>query len=144
MCRQCGSGDPQGLGDGGDATEAVRVLRKWHTDREAGTLTPRSDMTMGQLMDGRLATHRGEDTTREGYEPKIRLHIKPRIGKVKVVRGRTSDWTGVPALGEHAHQGEREQAARPQELPAWLVTPQPEKQKDPTRSGVSVGVRGGT
>lgn len=36
-------------------------------------------------MDGWLAKHRGEDTTREGYEPKVRLHIKPHIGKVKVV-----------------------------------------------------------
>ncbi|MFG2678858.1 hypothetical protein [Streptomyces sp. NPDC048392] len=66
-------------------TEAERALRKWHTEHEAGALTPRSDMTMGQLMDGWLAKHRGEDTTREGYAPKIRLHIKPHIGRVKVV-----------------------------------------------------------
>lgn len=66
-------------------TEAERALRKWHTDHETGTLTPRSDMTMGQLMDGWLDKHRGEGTTKEGYEPKIRLHIKPHIGKVKVV-----------------------------------------------------------
>ncbi|MFJ4684157.1 hypothetical protein [Streptomyces sp. NPDC088789] len=46
---------------------------------------PRSDMTMGQHMDGWLAEHRGEDTTKEGHEPKIRLHIKPHIGKLKVV-----------------------------------------------------------
>ncbi|WP_157882579.1 hypothetical protein, partial [Streptomyces silvensis] len=66
-------------------TEAERALRHWLSDHEAGTLNPRSDMTMSQLMDSWLAKHRGEDTTREGYEPKIRLHIKPHIGTVKVV-----------------------------------------------------------
>ncbi|GHE98034.1 hypothetical protein GCM10018785_72890 [Streptomyces longispororuber] len=66
-------------------TEAERALRHWLSDHEAGTLVPRSDMTVGQLMDSWLARHRGEDTTREGYEPKIRLHIKPHIGTVKVV-----------------------------------------------------------
>lgn len=30
-------------------------------------------MTMGQLMGGWPAKHRGEDTTKEGYEPKFRL-----------------------------------------------------------------------
>ncbi|MFJ6123792.1 tyrosine-type recombinase/integrase [Streptomyces griseoviridis] len=66
-------------------TEAEKALRKWHSDREAGDLTPRSDMTMGQLLDRWMVNHRGEDTTKEGYEPKIRLHIKPNIGGEKVV-----------------------------------------------------------
>ncbi|MEU9603727.1 hypothetical protein [Streptomyces sp. NPDC048057] len=65
-------------------TAAEKALRKWHTDREEGNLAPRSDMTMGQLLDGWLAKHRGEGTTKEGYEPKIRLHIKPHIGTEKV------------------------------------------------------------
>ncbi|MFF9674506.1 hypothetical protein ACF1GS_22880 [Streptomyces eurythermus] len=76
-------------------TEAERALRKWHTDREAGTLIPRSDMTMGQLMDGWLAKHRGEDTTKEGYEPKIRLHIKPHgSGLSSTGMSAPSNWPG--------------------------------------------------
>ncbi|MFI7101285.1 hypothetical protein ACIBK8_18155 [Streptomyces sp. NPDC050161] len=42
-------------------------------------------MTMAQFVDGWLAKHRGEGTTKEVYESKIRLRIKPRIGREKVV-----------------------------------------------------------
>ncbi|MGW3232440.1 tyrosine-type recombinase/integrase [Kitasatospora sp. NPDC001095] len=66
-------------------TEAEKALSKWIADFEEGDLTPRSDMTVGQLMDRWLKQHRGEDTTRQGYEPKVRLHIKPHLGSVKVV-----------------------------------------------------------
>ncbi|MFJ7907534.1 tyrosine-type recombinase/integrase [Kitasatospora sp. NPDC096204] len=66
-------------------TEAEKALSKWIADFDEGDLTPRSDMTMGQLMDRWLKQHRGEDTTKQGYEPKVRLHIKPHLGSVKVV-----------------------------------------------------------
>ncbi|MFB7473221.1 tyrosine-type recombinase/integrase [Kitasatospora sp. NPDC056184] len=66
-------------------TEAEKALRTWHKEFEEGDLTPRSDMTMGQLMDRWLKQHRGEDTTKQGYEPKVRLHIKPHLGAEKVV-----------------------------------------------------------
>ncbi|MFJ4093473.1 tyrosine-type recombinase/integrase [Kitasatospora sp. NPDC089913] len=66
-------------------TEAEKALSKWIADFDEGDLTPRSDMTVGQLMDRWLKQHRGEDTTRQGYEPKVRLHIKPHLGSVKVV-----------------------------------------------------------
>ncbi|WP_282205252.1 tyrosine-type recombinase/integrase [Kitasatospora fiedleri] len=69
----------------GTKTEAERALRKWHTEHEEGDLTPRSDMTVAQLMDRWLSKHRGEKTTTKGYEPKVRLHIKPHIGEEKVV-----------------------------------------------------------
>ncbi|MFI2619348.1 tyrosine-type recombinase/integrase [Streptomyces sp. NPDC018584] len=65
-------------------TAAERALREWISNYEAGKIAVRSDMTMGQLLDRWLAHHRGEDTTKEGYEPKVRLHIKPRIGTEKV------------------------------------------------------------
>ncbi|RLV10204.1 hypothetical protein CTZ27_02975 [Streptomyces griseocarneus] len=43
------------------------------------------DLTMGELLDRWLKRHRGEGTTKAGYEPKMRLHIKPYIGSGKVV-----------------------------------------------------------
>ncbi|MFD5562720.1 tyrosine-type recombinase/integrase [Kitasatospora griseola] len=66
-------------------TEAEKALRTWHNEHDEGELTPRSDMTVAQLMDRWLSKHRGEDTTTKGYEPKVRLHIKPHIGTEKVV-----------------------------------------------------------
>lgn len=66
-------------------TAADRALSKWHSEHDEGELTARSDMTVAQLMDRWLPKHRGEETTTRGYEPKVRLHIKPHIGSVKVV-----------------------------------------------------------
>ncbi|MFF5575998.1 hypothetical protein [Streptomyces luteogriseus] len=37
------------------------------------------------MLDTFLANHQGEATTTAGYEPKVRLHIKPRLGHVKIV-----------------------------------------------------------
>ncbi|MEU5427646.1 site-specific integrase [Streptomyces olivoreticuli] len=65
-------------------TAAERALRKWLTDHEAGTVAPRSDMKLGDWMDKWFTGHRVEETTRAGYEPKIRLHIKPHIGAKKL------------------------------------------------------------
>ncbi|MGX1851085.1 tyrosine-type recombinase/integrase [Streptomyces sp. NPDC055299] len=65
-------------------TEANRALSKWLTEREAGTIVSRSDMKLGDWLDKWFAGHRVEDTTRAGYEPKIRLHIKPHIGSKKL------------------------------------------------------------
>ncbi|WP_259453998.1 tyrosine-type recombinase/integrase [Streptomyces ginkgonis] len=36
------------------------------------------------MLDDFLAKHQGEATTKAGYEPKIRLHIKPHIGDLKI------------------------------------------------------------
>ncbi|KUJ70830.1 hypothetical protein ACZ90_00485 [Streptomyces albus subsp. albus] len=66
-------------------TKAERALGKWINDFEVGLIAPKADMTMGALLDKWLDNHRGEDTTKEGVKPKVRLHIKPRIGSVKVV-----------------------------------------------------------
>ncbi|MFJ4791911.1 tyrosine-type recombinase/integrase [Kitasatospora purpeofusca] len=65
-------------------TEAAKALRQWHTDHDAGTVAVRSDMTLGGWLDKWLGTHRKEGTTLAGYESKIRLHIKPHIGAVKL------------------------------------------------------------
>jgi integrase len=65
-------------------TEASRALRKWLTDREAGAVVSRSDMKFGEWMDKWFAGLRVEDTTKGGYEPKIRLHIKPHLGAKKL------------------------------------------------------------
>ncbi|MFI2031372.1 tyrosine-type recombinase/integrase [Streptomyces buecherae] len=65
-------------------TAAVRALRQWMSDYEAGKVAPRIDMTLGEWLDEWLAHHRVESTTIAGYEPKIRLHIKPHIGDVKL------------------------------------------------------------
>ncbi|MFD9905817.1 tyrosine-type recombinase/integrase [Streptomyces sp. NPDC059063] len=65
-------------------TEASRALNKWLTDREAGAVVARSDMKLGDWIDKWFEGLRVEATTRAGYEPKIRLHIKPHIGTKKL------------------------------------------------------------
>ncbi|MCM2390339.1 tyrosine-type recombinase/integrase [Streptomyces albipurpureus] len=65
-------------------TEAERASRKWMTDHDAGKLAARSDMKLGDWLDKWLSNHRKEGTTLAGYETKIRLHIKPHIGGVKL------------------------------------------------------------
>ncbi|QNJ42042.1 tyrosine-type recombinase/integrase [Streptomyces buecherae] len=65
-------------------TAAERALREWIADYEAGKVVARSDVTLGEWLDAWLAHHRGEETTLAGYEPKIRLHIKPYIGKLRL------------------------------------------------------------
>lgn len=68
----------------GTKTEAQRALRKWLTDHEAGKVVARSDVKLGEWIDKWFAGLRVEATTRAGYEPKIRLHIKPHIGAKKL------------------------------------------------------------
>ncbi|MEU1130219.1 hypothetical protein ABZ383_10180 [Streptomyces sp. NPDC005900] len=70
-----------------ELTDTKQATLKGHlrAARQRGFLTKVEGKAGGQLTDGWLAKHRGEDTTKEGYGPKIRLHIKPHIGKVKVV-----------------------------------------------------------
>ncbi|WP_335939344.1 tyrosine-type recombinase/integrase [Streptomyces sp. PTD5-9] len=53
-------------------------------DRESGVVVSRSDMKLGDWMDKWFDGLRVEDTTKAGYEPKIRLHIKPHLGAKKV------------------------------------------------------------
>ncbi|GAA1922111.1 site-specific integrase [Streptomyces sodiiphilus] len=65
-------------------TAAERALRKWITDHEAGKVVVASDMALGDWLDKWLKNHRKEGTTMAGYETKIRLHIKPHIGTVKL------------------------------------------------------------
>ncbi|MFI5942164.1 tyrosine-type recombinase/integrase [Streptomyces uncialis] len=65
-------------------TEASRALNKWMAEHDSGAIVPRSDMRLGDWLDKWFAGHRVEDTTRSGYEPKIRLHIKPHIGSKKL------------------------------------------------------------
>ncbi|GAA0455582.1 tyrosine-type recombinase/integrase [Streptomyces stramineus] len=80
-------------------TEAAKALTKWLNEREeeierhkeeakaaaeAESKHEDADLTMAQLLDRWLDNHRGEGTTTAGYEPKIRLHIKPHVGDVKV------------------------------------------------------------
>ncbi|MEU3598843.1 tyrosine-type recombinase/integrase [Streptomyces sp. NPDC006798] len=65
-------------------TEAERALRKWHNDHEAGKAPARSDMKLSAWLDKWMGTHRKEGTTMAGYETKIRLHIKPHIGDLKL------------------------------------------------------------
>lgn len=65
-------------------TEAEKALRQWHTDHEAGKIAARSDMKLGDWLEKWLSNHRKEGTTVAGYETKIRLHIKPHIGSVKL------------------------------------------------------------
>lgn len=66
-------------------TAAEKALREWLNKRDQGKLPARTTMTFGQLLDTFLANHQGEATTTAGYEPKVRLHIKPRLGHVKIV-----------------------------------------------------------
>ncbi|MEV8344661.1 tyrosine-type recombinase/integrase [Streptomyces niveus] len=65
-------------------TAASRALNKWLTEHEAGAVAARSDMKFGVWIDKWFAGLRVEGTTRAGYEPKIRLHIKPHIGAKKL------------------------------------------------------------
>ncbi|MER7315719.1 hypothetical protein ACIPJG_29235 [Streptomyces halstedii] len=65
-------------------TAAERALRVWITDYEAGKVAARSDMKLGDWLDKWLSNHRKEGTTMAGYETKVRLHIKPHIGGVKL------------------------------------------------------------
>ncbi|MEU2513748.1 tyrosine-type recombinase/integrase [Streptomyces syringium] len=80
-------------------TAAAKALRKWLNEREeevkrheeqaqaaaeAEAKHKDANLTMGELLDRWLANHRGEGTTTSGYEPKVRLHIKPRIGDTAV------------------------------------------------------------
>ncbi|WP_236246510.1 tyrosine-type recombinase/integrase [Streptomyces sp. CC210A] len=71
-------------------TAATRALRKWLTDREAGAVVSRSEMKFSEWLDKWFAGLRVEETTRAGYEPKIRLHIKPHLGS-KRLRDITDD-----------------------------------------------------
>lgn len=65
-------------------TEAEKALRKWHNEYEAGNVRVSSDMKLGDHLDRWLANCRKEGTTVAGYETKIRLHIKPHIGDLKL------------------------------------------------------------
>ncbi|UED83171.1 tyrosine-type recombinase/integrase [Streptomyces profundus] len=65
-------------------TAAEKALREWLGKRDEGKLAARTNMTLGQLLDVFLAGHQGEATTKAGYEPKVRLHIKPRLGHVRI------------------------------------------------------------
>ncbi|MFF5720629.1 tyrosine-type recombinase/integrase [Streptomyces buecherae] len=66
-------------------TAAENALSEWIVQFKKGEIAPRSDLTVGQLLDRWLEGHRGEETTRSGYGPKVRLHIKPHVGDKKVV-----------------------------------------------------------
>ncbi|GAA2231952.1 site-specific integrase [Streptomyces amakusaensis] len=65
-------------------TEAEKALRQWHSDHEAGKVAARSDMKLGDWLDKWHTNLRKEGTTVAGYETKIRLHIKPHIGGIKL------------------------------------------------------------
>ncbi|ARX82331.1 hypothetical protein SMD44_01741 [Streptomyces alboflavus] len=65
-------------------TAAEKALRDWHSDHETGKIAARSDMKLGDWLDRWLANLRREGTTVAGYETKVRLHIKPHIGSVKL------------------------------------------------------------
>ncbi|MFE0680661.1 tyrosine-type recombinase/integrase [Streptomyces sp. NPDC058961] len=65
-------------------TEASRALRNWLTKHDEGAIVARSDMKFGDWLDSWFAGLRVEATTRAGYEPKIRLHIKPHLGSKKL------------------------------------------------------------
>ncbi|NEC92531.1 tyrosine-type recombinase/integrase [Streptomyces sp. SID12501] len=65
-------------------TAAEKALREWHTNYDAGKIAARSDMKLGDWLDKWLSNLRKEGTTVAGYETKIRLHIKPHIGDVKL------------------------------------------------------------
>ncbi|GAU66693.1 hypothetical protein SSP35_03_03410 [Streptomyces sp. NBRC 110611] len=65
-------------------TKAERALRKWINDYEAGNVAPRSDIKLGQWLDRWFSNVQVEETTKAGYGPKIRLHIKPHLGTKKV------------------------------------------------------------
>lgn len=65
-------------------TQASKALRKWLVDHEAGVIVARSDMKFGEWLDKWFVGLRVEETTRAGYTPKIRLHIKPHLGAKKL------------------------------------------------------------
>jgi integrase len=65
-------------------TAAEKALRAWHSDYDAGAVVSRSDMKLGDHLDKWLSHLRKEGTTIAGYETKIRLHIKPHIGNMKL------------------------------------------------------------
>lgn len=65
-------------------TAAIRALGKWITEQESDGFVPRSDMKFGDWIDKWFDGLRVEDTTKAGYEPKIRLHIKPYLGAKKL------------------------------------------------------------
>ncbi|MFE5957943.1 tyrosine-type recombinase/integrase [Streptomyces rubiginosohelvolus] len=54
------------------------------TEQESDGFVPRSDMKFGDWIDKWFVGLRVEDTTKAGYEPKIRLHIKPYLGAKKL------------------------------------------------------------
>ncbi|MET8566047.1 hypothetical protein ABZV75_37865 [Streptomyces flaveolus] len=65
-------------------TAAEKALREWHSNYEAGKIATRSDTKLGDRLDKWLSNLRKEGTTVAGYETKIRLHLKPHIGSVKL------------------------------------------------------------
>ncbi|MFE7479985.1 tyrosine-type recombinase/integrase [Streptomyces sp. NPDC057552] len=65
-------------------TAASKALSKWLTEQESGEVVTRSDMKFGDWIDKWFAGLRVEETTKAGYEPKIRLHIKPHLGAKKL------------------------------------------------------------
>lgn len=65
-------------------TQANRALRNWLVGHEAGAIVARSDMKFGEWLDKWFVGLRVEETTRAGYAPKIRLHIKPHLGAKKL------------------------------------------------------------
>ncbi|MFD6437517.1 hypothetical protein [Streptomyces venezuelae] len=70
--------------------EGSVALREWHTNYDAGKIAARSDMKLGDWLDKWLSSLTKEGTTVAGYETKIRLHIKPHIGGVKLGSDRAS------------------------------------------------------
>lgn len=119
-------------------TTAERVLRQWTSDYEAGRVAARSDMKLGDWPDKRLSNQGKEGVAVAGYETKIRLHVKPHIGGVKLCDV-TDDTLGDPYRllesapvpdGQGVGLGGEERPVR--------------NAKDPRSTGVFAGVRGGT
>ncbi|PNE32649.1 hypothetical protein AF335_19220 [Streptomyces eurocidicus] len=55
------------------------------------------DLTVGKLLDVWLKHHQGEGTTTSGYEPKIRLHIKPHLGDALAMEVTDTELDGLYA-----------------------------------------------
>lgn len=75
----------------GSKREANSVMHRMITEMEEGKLTQRNNKTVAEWMDEWLANYLPniEETTRIGYQTKIRCYIKPAIGDIRIKSLRT-------------------------------------------------------
>lgn len=97
--------------------EVQEKLRKLQSDAAGGTLAEPTTLTVSQYLDAWLkdvAKPKCSPTTYERYDSLVRIHIKPHIGAIKLLKLQALQITHL--MGEIARAIEAEDAER---SPAW-------------------------